>query len=226
MHFVAHLAEVVDNATGLSDTGSHILNATVKDIVNHTVNGINATVETMEAAGPSKLSVQMPWIELGLIPIVPVLACYLFTKLADFVLDRIARRHGTAPRLRTHLTVRDNHLKEYQPAQDKTSMQMSTPSTRHGDPGLPRGRAAESNMMAGANAENPVLIGNSHAFEQGDAATLIRGTRSRVFKRGGIRGGVRSSERGGIRRVDSVGKTPVARLEAQGPGWWFDAIWY
>ena len=81
MHFVAHLANVVTNATAPNDTEIHILNATA----NETINGINATAKTIAAATPSKLSRQMPWIELALIPIFPVIACYLFTKLAEYV---------------------------------------------------------------------------------------------------------------------------------------------
>ena len=172
--------------------------------------------------------VQTPWIELGLIPIIPVLACYLFTKLADYVLDRITayRHHETASRLRTphRGLLAGTEEPEDQPAQH-AKIPMTTPVTRLGNSALPRG-TAEINRMAGGNAENPVSISNNHAFSQCEAATLTRGTRSRVFERGGIRGGVGRSAQGGVRRRDSVGERPVARIEAQGSGWWFDARWY
>lgn len=234
MHFAANLADVADNATALNSTRIHILHATANEITNHTVNSINATVKAIAAAEPSKLSTQMPWIQLGLIPIVPVVACYFFTKLADYLLDLITayRHRETAPRL----WVPDGMLADgEQAAEDKNKVHIGTPGTRLGNSALPHG-AAESSRLAGANAENPVIIGNSHAFEQGEAATLTRGTRSRVFERGGIRGGVRSSKRGSgghveqreqlVRRRESVGGQPVARANAHGSGWWFDARWF
>ena len=243
MHFVAHLANVVTNVTAPSDTEIHILNATANEIINHTINGINATAQTIAAAKPSKLSRQMPWIELALIPIFPVIACYLFTKLADYLLDRITkhRHRETATRLGPPYRKMRAEMEATKPAsvpaQDKKKMHLSTPNTRLRNSTLPHG-TVESSRMAGANAENPVIIGNPDALEQGEAATLTRENRSRVFERGGVRGGVGSrSERGaggqlepreqlgGVRRRDSAGQVPVARVKAQGSGWWFDARW-
>ena len=229
--------------TSSDTTGIHILNATVTEIIKHTVNGINATAKTIAAAKPSELSLQMPWIELALIPIIPVIACYLFTKLAEYSLHRITRyRHRETA---THLGINYRKMRaemeesqpaSFEPAQDKKKTHLSTPSTRLGNSTLPH-VTIESSRMAGANAENPVIIGNSHALEQGEAATLTRGTRSRVFERGGVRGGVRGTKRGSggyvepreqlgqVRRRDSVGQKPIARVKAQGSGWWFDARW-
>ena len=71
-HFVSRLTDVVTNLTLRNATG-------------------NATMETLMVADASELKMPFFWIQLGLLPVPPILACYLFTKVADYIGGNITR---------------------------------------------------------------------------------------------------------------------------------------
>ena len=65
-HFISRITEVAKNLT--------LRNVTV-----------NTTGDTIMSAEVSELKTPMFWIQLGLIPLPPIFACYLFTKVADYI---------------------------------------------------------------------------------------------------------------------------------------------
>ena len=65
-HFISRITDVAGNKA--------LRNATA-----------NVTVAAIMSADVSELKTPFFWIQLGLIPIPPIIACYLFTKVADYI---------------------------------------------------------------------------------------------------------------------------------------------
>ena len=85
-----------------------------------TTSDINATVKAVAVTTePAELNFQMPNIQLALIPVAPVVACYLFTKIVDLVINRVTvfRHHGaplhTEPCPTTRATVHGYRSKSH-----------------------------------------------------------------------------------------------------------------
>lgn len=223
MHFVARLVDAAENFT--------ISNETAIDLINETAHGISETAShIITHAEPSKISVQMPWIELGLIPIAPVIACYLFTKIAEFIFDRIAalrqRLFNAHPNTSTMSLKGDHddaHLGQLNAHPDDNpevaayrkliaeaeAKAAKDASTGHGlgksvfryGPNMTPRSTAESSQMAGANAQKPVYIGNNFAIGQLDGGTLTRGRDQRYGVGARGRGGTGlEGERGVVER--------------------------
>ena len=217
MHFAARLADVAENLTSYNETAT--------DLINMTAHGISKVAShVIPVTQPPKSSVQMPWIELGLIPIAPVVACYLFTKIADYIFERIA-----ALRQRRSEAHHDAHLDTVFLARegpnahpddnpevaayrkliaDAGAKASEDSNTRYGLgksvlrhlPTMKPRSTSESSQLAGAKAQNPVYIGNNLAVGQVDDGTLTRGRDKRYGVGREGTGGRDHRERGAVER--------------------------
>lgn len=200
-HFISRLTDVAKNLT--------LRNA-----------ADNTTVATIMSAEVSELKAPMFWIQLGLIPIPPIIACYVFTKVADYIGRCITKCRQPRVELRSILhpvsqaTSYADDLAVDRIAEDTQRVEHTHQKIDENHDSTSQGfkdmeRAGMGSRVPRGGAEDEVLTGNKDTHGMLAATSLTRQRPSGDAQRGiGRHGRVGSGSQGTKR-----------------DGWWFDSRW-
>ena len=177
----------------------------------------NATVATIKSAEVTELT-PMFWIQLGLIPLPPIIACYLFTKVADYIGRCITKLRQPQVELRPVLrpvsqaTSHLNGLTTDRIDEETRSVQRAHEIDENHDSTSEVTKVERFRRQIEQNEPSiPVVVsGNDDTHGTGQGTTLTRNSRPVGDAKRGI----------GIRRRVGPGSQRPKR-----DGWWFDARW-
>ncbi|CAF9933593.1 MAG: hypothetical protein HETSPECPRED_008707 [Heterodermia speciosa] len=201
----------------------------------------NVTVAAIMSADVSELKTPFFWIQLGLIPIPPIIACYLFTKVADYIgyyitnyrQPRVGPRPGarsvsqttseanslTADRIKED-TRRDQGIwKETDEKHDSTSeATRMEPSGRQSPVPSTTGfyRTPMSTLVSTGPVKDNSVTGNNNIHEATEGTSLTRD------RHGDAKQGI-GRDGSGVHRVG--GRVASDSQEPGKSGWWFDGRW-